>query len=83
MSELVRWSCGCIGLATDCPTRAILIEACDATGTQGLTCFRRDMSSKSSEALSSEEIDKYVCRIEKLLWAGHRFKALSRDLRNV
>lgn len=66
---MIRWSCGCVGFILG--GESYVVDACDQSG---LTLCKRDMSGKSSDALSQEDTAGLIDRLGGLIDDGYKFR---------
>ena len=82
MLNLVRWNCGCVGLATADPAHAAIIDTCDADCAQspGLCLIKRDMRGHCPTPLEAFSACEYTNQLCKQLADGGRFAEIRRLL---
>ena len=74
LGMLVRFSCGCVGFV-GLGDKALVIESCDSSGPP-LDMYWRDLSDKTYEDLPTEEKQKLIEEMGKLLYDGFKFREI-------
>lgn len=79
----VKWECGCVGIQTDDPQAARILQACDEareTPAGSLSWFTRDQSGKSWAPLQAAKIAELHQRIAQRFAMADRFEDIRRAL---
>jgi hypothetical protein len=79
MMQLIRWDCGCIGLPTQHPKEAFVIEHCDGGHCNcdpPLSPSRRDMSKKEFTEASPEDQVRILEELAQLVADGYKLRGI-------
>jgi len=83
MANLVKYSCGCIGMPRDCEDKALIFKACDRdVADPEIQLHERSMKGKKAYALSEGIEAKVLAQLSRLVDDGNRWREFKRLIRD-